>query len=354
MHLLLLAGLLASVPDTLRTSLPLAPPIMRFTQSSDLGALLSGDGRAGFGSNPAVLGGSGPPGFSSSTRYASRMPKLNLPDFHDFSQSFAFASHGNPRLGFGLGAGFRSMSLGSGKSAREYSLGIGRRMDASGLATQDLGASLKAVLMDGFDAKNGMAPTAGYLADLGYLITVGGFLRAGAALENLGKGVTGVHPVLIHISDEGSQSVSLSYGEGPESRLTPLTLSLGAALIRSVDVRDIRVIDASLAGTWAKMPGRGPDGQSFATVVLEGSLFRTLGCRWGILRDPSSAEVQGKFGISLFLFNHFRLAFVSVASTGGREHYDGQKGFVLECTNLLGWDRGDKAWWKSPRREPAP
>jgi hypothetical protein len=125
-----------------------------------------------------------------------------------------------------------------------------------------------------------------------------------------------------------------------------LTISLGAALFRSWDARTNHVFDASLAGTWAKRPGAGPGKQSFTTVVMEAVLFRSLGFQSGFMRDPSSAELQGKFGLSLNLFNHVRLAYSEVGATGGRKLYDGQKGFTLALSNLLSWHRNDLTWWR--------
>lgn len=336
--------------DTLLIPLTLAPAVMRFSQSADQCALLAGQAYAGFGANPAALGipaAAAPFGLSVSSQYSTRMPMLNLPTLYDFSQSFAVTAPGGSRSRLGAGVAIRAMALGAGRSAKEYSVGAGRRMDASGSVTQDLGVSLKLVAADGFRAADGTEPSPGILADIGYLATFGGFLRAGAAVENLGKGATGVRPVLSRLSGDGNTAFSLSVAADPDYSLTPLTFTLGAALFRTWDSRTLHVFEGSLAGTWAKMPGDGPSDQSFTTVVAAAGLFRTFGGQFGFLRDPSSAEIQGKRGVSLSLFNHFRFAFVTVAATGGLELFQGQKGLSLTLSDLQSWKRGDLTWWRT-------
>jgi hypothetical protein len=184
--------------DTTFVNLTLAPPVMRFSQSSDLCAFLGGRAYAGFGASPAALGipRSSPFGIYLSSQYANMMPQLNLPSLNDFSQTFAMTDLGGPGSRLGVGAGIRSMGQGTGRSVVEYSLGAGRRTDASGKVTQDLGVSLKAVTTEGIGAPEGTEPFLGLMADIGYLINLGGSLRAGATLENLGKGATGVRPMV--------------------------------------------------------------------------------------------------------------------------------------------------------------
>ena len=259
--------------------------MMRFSQSADFCALLAGDAGAGFGSNPAVLGWAEPGGPAYSSRFASRMPELNLSSLYDFSQSFAWT------------------------------------------AGTDL-------------------PT-GVLADVGYLVTVGGILRAGAVLENLGRQVDGVQPVLVlAASGNGSRAAWLSYLDDPKYSLTPLTLSLGAALYHSWDAGSLHLLDASMAGSWTKRPGEGSDNHSFTTVAVHAIWLRSLGCQLGILHDPSSDELQGKVGVSLDLFNHVRITYVAIGATGGMELSDAQKGLSLSLSNLLRWQRGDWTWWR--------
>jgi hypothetical protein len=152
--------------------------------------------------------------------------------------------------------------------------------------------------------------------------------------------------MLSRVSGNGYRTASLSTAADAEFSLTPLTFTLGAALFHSWDARAIHVFDASLAGTWAKRPGEGPGNQSFTTVVAGAGLFRSLGGQMGFLRDPSSAEVQGKLGLSLSLFNHFRFTLVKIGATGGMELFDGQKGFSLTLSDLQSWNRSDLTWWR--------
>jgi hypothetical protein len=121
---------------------------------------------------------------------------------------------------------------------------------------------------------------------------------------------------------------------------------LGATLFHAWDARAIHILEASLAGSWAKRPSDGPGNQYFTTVVAGAGLFRTFDCQSGFLSDPSRAETQGKLGLSLSLFNHFRFTFVSIGAMGGTELFDGQKGFSLTLSDLQSWSRSDLTWWR--------
>jgi hypothetical protein len=324
---------------------------MRFSQSSDLASLLAGTNPVGFAANPAVLGWatSGSNATGLATHYASRMPFLNLPDLYDFSQSASISDVGG--AGWGAGISMHFMGIGFEHKVVEYALGIGNAFDTTGIFKQSLGVSWKALTSDGFRDTNGGKPSLGFLTDMGYLVSVGRHLKAGVDLENVGIGATGVRPMLYHMYSPGRRGTYVTYEADPDYTLAPLTLSLGAALVKSWQTETLRVLDASLAGSWTKRVTSGAEDESFTTMVLSIGLFRTLGFEAGFLRDPSSAELQGKLGWSLSLFHHVRITMDHVTSTGGMELFHGQKGFSLSLVQFLKWRPSDKAWWRVPPLE---
>jgi hypothetical protein len=98
--------------------------------------------------------------------------------------------------------------------------------------------------------------------------------------------------------------------------------------------------------SWSKPFPSEYENESYITVVFGFGLFRTLGAQWGFMRDPSSAELQGKLGLSLTLFNHLRITMDQLTATGGSELYDRQRGFSISLFNLQKWGRSDRSWWR--------
>jgi hypothetical protein len=334
--------------DTISEVLVLSPPQMRFSQSSDHVTLLSGVTQHGFATNPAVLGMAqgGNNHTELTTQYSARMPMLNLPDFYEISQSLSIAKLGSQNWGFGISR--RAMGIGYDSKVVEYSLGIGHAFDTSGFFKHSIGASLKIMTSEGFRGEGNENPSMGLFTDIGYLVSLGSYFRFGVVSENMGQGTRGVRPMVHRMYSPGRYGLYLTQESDPNHTLAPMAISLGAALIKKWNAGTLQVFDASLAGSWAKRPNSGDEEESYTTVVLGIGLFNTISFHAGFMRDPSSAELQGKLGLSLSLFNHIRITGNYLSATGGAEVFQSQKGFSLSLFNLQYWQHSDRTWWRIP------